>query len=411
MPWFIPTLAAIVFAGATSGWLHSLTDRAIAGYIPLFLLPWGIAALATTRCKNPPIWGIVSAAILIRCLFIGAPPWLSDDVYRYLAEGHALNAGENPFITPPNELFSISESLRLKVNHPELTTLYPPIALVWFRLIDLLGGTVVVAQGLTAACDLLTVGAIYALAGRRWALIYAVLPLGPLEAALGAHIDTLAVAFVAWAAVLVQKRPGWAGGLLMLGAGTKLLPVALIPMAALRYDWRRVCAGAAVGLGVIIVAALPVLDAGPDLFRTLQTYSQSWSFNGFGLWLTSPLPSIVVRPILATIGVAAVGWATWRSTTVHAAWLVVGTAFILVTPTAHPWYLMWVVIPALLTRQWAWIVASVPLMWSYAVLLSLRDGGTWTEQPWLLPLTWGAALLLLGLSTLRKKQQPVPKEQ
>ncbi len=408
MPWFIPALVAIVLAGVTSGWFHTLGDRSDAGYLPLFLVPWGIAALLILRCGAPPLWGIVVAAIIARCVFIGAPPWLSDDVYRYLAEGHALNAGENPFLVPPSATTSISESLRQLVNHPELTTLYPPIALLWFRLIDALGGSVVSAQALSAVCDGFTVVAIYRLAGRRWALLYAVHPLGPLEAVLGAHIDTLAVALVAWAAVFARKRPLLAGGLLAVGAGVKLLPAALIPIAAKRYGWRPVLLGASVGTALVVGALIPVIGAGLGLFTTLQTYGQSWSFNGLGLWLVSPLPFWMMRPALGLVAVTAMTWATWKSWTLHGAWLIFGTAFLFVTPTAHPWYLMWVVIPALLSRQWEWVAASIPLMCSYAVLLSLHDGGTWTEQIWLLPVTWGPALVVLSTATWRRTRQNHP---
>ncbi len=411
MPWFIPALVAIVLAFMTSGYFHTLTDRSDAGNLPVLLIPWGVVALLTLRGRIPPLWGIAVAAILARCVFIGAPPWLSDDVYRYLAEGHALNAGENPFLTPPSMATSLSESLRQQVNHAELTTLYPAIALAWFRLIDVLGGSVAVAQALSAVADGFTVAAIYKLAGRRWALLYAVHPLGPLEAAMGAHIDTLAVALVAWAAVFVRKRPFWAGALLAMGAGVKLLPAALIPIAAKRYGWRPVLLGTAMGTAIVLFALIPVLDAGFGLFTTLQTYGQSWSFNGLGLWLVSPLPSGMMRPVLGLVGVGAVAWATWKSSTLHGAWLIVGAAFLLITPTAHPWYLMWVVIPSLLTRQWAWVAAAIPLMCSYAVLLSLHNGGTWTEQPWLLPLTWGPAVAILTVATWRRTRQshqPVP---
>lgn len=405
MPWFIPTLAAIGLAALASGWLHTLIQRADAGYIGLFLVPWGAAALLTLKTRVPPLWSIAVAAVIARSLFIGVPPWLSDDVYRYLAEGHALNAGENPFIVPPSASTSISDALRERVNHPELTTLYPPIALLWFRLLDLVSGSVVGAQALTGLCDLLTVGAVLKLAGRRWALLYAVHPLGPIEAAMGAHIDTLAVALTAWAAVFAQERPRWTGALLALGAGVKLLPAALIPVAMRRAGYRPVVIGGLAGAAIATAALTPVLDAGWQLFTTLQTYGQQWSFNGLGIWLVSPLPDTAIRPVLGLIGLVAVVWATLRSTSVHGAWLVVGAAFVVVTPTAHPWYLMWVVVPALLTRRWAWVAACIPLMCSYAVLLSLHDGGTWTEQPWLLPMTWGPALLILGAATWQRTRQ------
>ena len=408
-PWWIPTVAAIACALLTSLWLHSLQARSQAGLIPLILLPWGLLALAALRTSRPPLWGIALAAIATRFVFVGGPPLLSDDLFRYLAEGHALNHGENPFVTAPAQLQSISETLREQVNHGQMTSIYPPIALLWFRVVDALSGAVGGAQLLTGMLDLLIVGAIATLTGRRWALVYALHPLGPIEAALSAHIDVLAVALLAWAAVWARTRPHVSGALIALAGGAKLLPFSLLPAALRSRSPRAIALGFALGMAVIALASGPIVSSGASALSSLQAYGAHWSFNGLGLALVSPVFGSLTRPVLALIGLAAFVWATWRHRTLQGTWLIIGATFLCVTPTAHPWYLLWVAVPGLLCKRWEWMAASTFLMGSYAVLLTVDSPSGWTEQTWLLPATWGPAIVVVSLATWRRwRLRPEP---
>ena len=409
LPVAIPIGLSVALAGTASLWLRQLDARADAGNIVFWLLPWSVAALLVLRTRAPSWAVMVAAAVAMRVMFVGAPPWLSDDVYRYLAEGHALNHGENPFLVAPIAMQSISEGLRAQVNHAELTTLYPPIAHAWFRLLDVLGGSVGTAQWMTTVADVSLVVAIARSAGTRWGLLYALHPLGPLEAALGAHIDVVAVALMAWAVVFARERPGPAAFLLMLGAGVKLFPVVVLPSLFLRRARRSVLIGTLIGCGVCLIAALPVLGAGPALVQTLGTYSSSWSFNGLGLALIEPLSPLPPRWVLASVGAVAFVLATWKARDERVVWGIVGAAFLCITPTAHPWYALWAVVPALLLGRASWLLASTALLGSYAVLWSLASPGGWTEPTWLLPATWGPALVIVGVATwMQWRARPTP---
>ena len=61
-------------------------------------------------------------------------------------------------------------------------------------------------------------------------------------------------------------------------------------------------------------------------------------------------------------------------------------AFLVLTPTLHPWYLTWIV-PFLALRQsraWIWLAAVAPLL--YWPLEGWRTEAVWHEPLWLWPL-------------------------
>ena len=114
----------------------------------------------------------------------------------------------------------------------------------------------------------------------------------------------------------------------------------------------------------------------------MTNYAQHWSFNGvlfpafewlfgararwvaFGVGALIVLRSIRVNEDLARIAL----WA--------------GGAFVLLSPTVHPWYVLWAWVPSLLcgVRSWTLLATLVPL--SYAVLLSYDPGTSSWEEPW-----------------------------
>ena len=96
---------------------------------------------------------ILSVALVLRLLFLFAPPQLSDDIYRYLWDGSNLLRGVNPYaaapsaITPPPEL----KAVHAKINHPDYVTIYPPAAQLVFAGGAAFGGNDHGSQGFSGA--------------------------------------------------------------------------------------------------------------------------------------------------------------------------------------------------------------------------------------------------------------------
>ena len=88
--------------------------------------------------KSPNLITFVFSFILIFMSF----PILENDQYRYLWEGRVLMGGENPYLSAPDSplLDHIKFDARKLVGFPSLTTVYPPVALIWFSIASFFSG-------------------------------------------------------------------------------------------------------------------------------------------------------------------------------------------------------------------------------------------------------------------------------
>jgi len=357
---------------------------------------------------------ILLLAALFRLLFVTAAPQLSDDVYRYLWDGLQLLHGHNPYALAPQQVMTTTGSLAAlqgQINHPHLVTIYPPAAQLFFALA---GGQLI---GFKLLCILVDLGSCLLLAQllRRlnrspwWLAVYAWHPLVVLECAGSAHIDVLAVFFVLAALSMVlstRRYAGWIGGiLLMLAVLTKLFPVVFAPFLwlALPADQRRGFMIGAVTTAVVLLGAFyPAIVNG---LETLATYSRHWEFSGFTFqqlrqWLHS---GDQARLLLATLFASILVVAWWRLKKIpnSAPWPMLQTfmgvvlVFLLLTPTLHPWYALYLVAFATLVPHPAALVLSWSVLLSYQVVAHYHLTGIWQERADLSFYIWLAPLLAL----------------
>ena len=364
---------------------------------------WGLAALFA-RPGGPR--AILVWAVLLRLCFVGTPALLSDDAYRYLWEGTVLNHGGNPFLTTALDWPGLADHLASRVNHPEIPSIYPPVGLLWFRLLAL-GGTLPFAQALTGIADVGIVALLLRLHRRDpWpAAVYAFHPLAVLESSAGAHLEVVAV-LLALGAVVASRHEhratdGLSGFLQVLGVGAKLLPVAWLP-SLLRGRPAPRGLGMLAGLVFVGLISLPLLSAGPHLVEAMGTYARHWEFNALALPLARPLLGELARPVLVAGGALACAAGLWRLRDPVDVWLVSATAFLVLSPTVHPWYVLWALVPSLARGGRAWAVASTALLGGYAILFTWNAAdASWSEGVWLKVVTWGPALAVLGATAAR----------
>jgi hypothetical protein len=373
------------------------TDRSGAWRIVPVAWVWGVAACSTAlahRSDRPPLAGVVAVALVLRLALVGTAPHLSDDGFRYLWEGLALNHGVDPFVTAPAALSGLDDALRARVNHPDLTSIYPPLALWWFRAVAAWGTDLWRLQLATGLVDVFTAAALWKVAPPRMAWVYALHPLAVLESAAGAHLEPVAIALAS--AALVDRR--LAPLATAAGAWAKALPVAWWWPSIRALGGRGKVVWTAVAVAGALILALPVLEAGPALWRSWTLYATSWEFNGLLYpWLRLAIGG-AARPLLAATGVAVVGFTWLRAPSPTTAWLWVGTAFVALTPTAHPWYGLWALVPGIAAGRTGWALAGVSVVGAYGVLASFDAAtGAWAEQPWLWWITWVPALAAIAL--------------
>ena len=265
---------------------------------------WWYAAMLHGLCRSrePMRWlpWILGAAIVARIGLALAEPVLSDDIYRYVWEGRVTAAGLNPFEFAPAS--GALEHLRddvvwPRINHPEISAIYPPFAQFLFAMISAFGGGLIALRLAFIAIELGAVGLAWRLAGPRrfrvWALAaYLLNPLVMVECAWSGHLDVVAWSAAIVALLYIAQRPrGWAeraGAFLGISIATKLLAVVVVPFLMLR---RRDCnttlaesvRGRAVVLGVaaavVIACYIPFSAAGSKLFGGFGTYAASWRSN------------------------------------------------------------------------------------------------------------------------------------
>lgn len=313
------------------------------------------------RRATLPFAAIVMIALVLRAPLMTSESLLSNDVYRYLWDGHALRSGVNPYAHAPNDP---------RINHPEIPTIYPPHAEALF----VLAPNLFTWRLVIVAFDLL---AIFLLRGRpRVALAYATFPLLLFEGTWSGHVDAVAATFV----LLAFLRDSGASA--AAAVGVKVIPIAAVPALFLRSSRRGRFAIAFAA--VLALPAIPFLIAGP-LMPGMRDYATRWIFNSplyelvfrvvdqipLKEWWTSikdPLhleiisdwvyrhvyTDFVTRCVMGLIAVTLI--AIHRR---HAARCV--AILLLCSPAVHPWYWL-VVAPIALFEEstWIWFALCAP---------------------------------------------------
>jgi hypothetical protein len=399
-----------------------------------------LGSLVWAERRQPvPLALIWLGAIAFRVMLLFTGPSLSDDVYRYLWDGYIFNHGVSPYAYPIEsaELDHLDIPLRSMANHGWMASPYLPAAQLLFAgMTRLLPLQPIIFQSAMIIFDLLAawllVGLLRAAALPDHRLVlYLWNPLVVVELAHGAHVDGWMIFLTMLALWLTfsPKRPrlsSWlAPAALALATLTKLLPVLLLPVLFWHWRWRQLLLYG----GLIIILLLPFggqagwgltgpLD-GTGLFGAVRIYADQWNFNsGLGHWLqVGYLPSLgVTQPfqtakrlgLLALLAVLAVIWLQARRRTALRPTLrlmaVPFMAYLLLTPTVHPWYALTLLVflpflpPAadeprrywLAVAPWLCLSATLPL--SYLTYLDPLD---FRELEWVRQLEWLPALALL----------------
>lgn len=349
------------------------------------------------------VWG---GAIATRLALLGAAPVLSEDIYRYMWDGWVARNGINPFAYPPSatELTAIRTDWWEIINHPTVSTIYPPGAqLVFLGLAAIVPGWLLFKFAWVVA-DLVAAWILSRLVSddakrQRTLLLYLWSPLLLAEVAWNGHFETVGIAAML-GAVLLVRRTAWAGGVLLgLGAAIKFAPLAAVPALARR----RGAVAALLALAVPVVLYLPYLGAGSGLFSGLRTYADIWEFNAgvFALLSNLPGPGDLGRWIGAAVVVAVALLAALRRWGLGRTLYWTIGAGLLVSPTLHPWYVLWVLPFACLYRGTGWIVFSATVFLAYAGRGTYLATGSWPEPLWLRVLIHAPLLVLLARDGLR----------
>jgi hypothetical protein len=422
-----------------------------------FALALEAAAFAGLACaarrleaEARPGRAILLGSLLLRLPLLSLPLTLSDDALRYLWDGRVAMAGQNPYALAPMapELAPFRDRAGGLPPHPDVPTVYPPLAVAAFSIASRLPFPLFAWKLLVSGADLGGCALLLALARRRgvpegrvaW---YAWNPLVLLEVSGMGHVDALGAAAAVGAVLCLTARPArpprpmaasvWAAA----GVLAKLVPLAALPLWSLRSGKPGRFLGACAVL--LAAAGLPVIAATGGVPPGLVAYARSWEFDGplfEPLWrllaavgagpflagrvaalerrtemwqawdFLYPLlyPQLLAKALLA-LGMIAAVLASLRERDAVAGTGRLFGFLLLLSATVYPWYLLWVLPWAALVRHPAWLALSGLVLLSYLP----RALGV-PLVPWIYLAIWAPFALLLALGPGWEPSRGQPRE-
>jgi hypothetical protein len=167
----------------------------------------------------------------------------------------------------------------------------------------------------------------------------------------------------------------------------------------------------AAGAGTTLFLFVPYLDAGAMVARGFFTYAEHWRFNdlGYSMVVSVGLDPTAARWVLAATLAAVAIAAPFRWPDPLAAGGVAVGALLALSPTVHPWYIVWIVpflpfLPRFARPAGFALVALAPV--SYAAAWTLARTGEWAEPAWSRPVLWAPVMALLVIGLVRVTGSP-----
>lgn len=389
---------------ALPSWFHNL-----GAFQGLFVLAFAFYALALLRLERyaalPRVGlAVFGVALAARVALLPATPSLSADLYRYLWEGRVVVHGGNPYRQSPDDpgLAALrDEAHYAPINHKQLATIYPPLAMAGFALVARIAPTVMAFKLWVIAHDLALVLLLLAWARRRGAsatavIAYAWNPLVLVEYAGTGHFDPTGIFWLILALYLARSRPLASGLALVAGTMVKLAPALAAPFLMRDWPWRaRVATAVALALGIAVF-----LGASQHSASGLRAYWGSWRNNEGGFYLLERgLGSFdAARWAAIVVVLAGLAWAWLRAWSPAGATRLGIRLALLASPVLHPWYLGWALAFEPLALSWPWILLSLTAILNYGVFATPAAGRSfhlplaWRMVEYGIPLIVGAAI-------------------
>jgi len=459
-------------------WGEGYLDRPIISYLVIYL---SLSLLFFITCfiilkqteDRFTLWVIIILGLLFRISILPAQQIQEDDVYRYLWDGKVFANKINPYKYSPSEVHEFKElriqqpeiyyktydekdefeleklselkwknpkSLKYleRVNHPEVPTIYPPIAQYIFRLVHFIQPDSIFAMRMAFLIfDLLAVYFIIGILNklrlnRNFCAIYFWCPLIIKETFNSTHLDIIGISFLCGSMYfLICQRHSLATFFLALGFLGKLYPAILFPLYFKSFfeksrkkqtsPWLIPFANLVLFVGVIILGYIPFMGIGLEMFEGLKAYSLYWQSNdsifaclvflfkkllGDSSSLTFLSHSLPIFLSKLTVACILIGVLIWLLLKKHSLmeepknllkhFFILMALVFLLSPIQNPWYLCWVVPFLCLFPSRSWILLTglvglyyIDFYFDYQEIQSWTKWTPWFEYlPFYLLLIW-----------------------
>ena len=344
---------------------------------------------------------LLALGILSRLVFLLTAPNLSQDFYRFIWDGQLVYNLQNPYLNVPDTL--ITQSNLIIANAQELYegmgslsarhfSNYPPLNQLFFAVAAFLGGksiigSVIALRGISILAD---IGIFYF--GRKllknlnrsphlifW---YFLNPLVIIELTGNLHFEGLMLFFFVWALYLLSvNKWQWAGVILACSISVKLVPLLFLPLFLKHFNFKKSV------LFYLIIGATSLLLFAPfyssefisNYSKTIGLWFSNFEFNA-GLY--NGIKQIALKfdakpwELIKTYGkitpivtIATVLLFTFLRKNqdlkiLLSSMLWILTIYYFISPTVHPWYVIFLVTLTIFTTY------RYALLWSAVVVLS-----------------------------------------
>lgn len=420
-----------------------------AGLVFCFALPPLIARSLNADAAAVRLFmlAIIVVGLVARLTLFASEPILEDDYQRYLWDGAVTTSGHNPYeLSPyaarqpdaPSAFGRIAEEagpVARRINHPELKTVYPPVAQGAFALAHFMKPWSLTAwRTVILACDIATLILIVLLlsaTGRSplWASLYWWNPLVLKELFNSAHMEAVLLPLVLMALLLAARgRQIFASTSLAFAAGAKIWPVLFLPLILrpLTEQKRSLVAALVIFGGLILLWATPVLLGGLDADSGFAAYLAKWTTSS----ALFPVLERVMATLLNAVNLADApsGWVTRIPIALVLGGLALAlsikplrdandlmgrasilvAALVLLSPAQFPWYAVWFA-PFLAFRPWfgfLLLTVTVPLYYMYFYFAAVGEPQVFKQYVvWIIWVPVWAALIL---EAVRKRRDARP---
>lgn len=455
---FIALSIALTAISPQFGYDYEVAEMPILALVALLVLAGLVYCLAlpllVTRSLNADaalaralMVAIIVAGLAARLVLFASDPILEDDYQRYLWDGAVTASGQNPYEVSPDaarqpeapsaysRLAAEAGPVAQRINHPELKTVYPPVAQGAFALAYVLKPWSLTAwRTVILACDVATLILIVMLLGETgrsplWASLYWWNPLVLKELFNSAHMEAILLPLVLLAFLLAARwRQISASISLAFAAGAKIWPVLLLPIILRPLTDHKTKLALALALfgGLILLWAAPVLLGGNDANSGFTAYLANWKTNSALFPLLEGVAAALLNAAnLADVNAAAHARALIAIVLCGLALVIAikpigGTddlmgrasllvaALVLLSPAQFPWYIVWFA-PFLAFRPWfgfRLLTVTVPLYYMYFYFAAAGEPEVFRQYVvWII---WVPVWAALTLEAMHNRRNPRP---
>ena len=378
--------------------------------------------ISSWKCSDKVI-GWVATGLAARLILIFCFPQLSDDIYRFYWDAVLTDQGISPYRFLPAEISHATMANHSEVfemlNSKEYYSVYPPFNQLMFWISLKAGGSI---YGFSVALKLLylsfeVTGVIFMIKTLKalsksmwWGALYWLNPLVIIEGMGNLHVESAMVGLLSVSVYYYHKNQLHVKTALYFAASValKITPLMLSPFLSFYQDRGSRLAFSIKVLFFSLILFLPVfllLDI-LSFLQSLDLYFRKFEFNASIYYIFRSVGyQISGSNLIAYIGPALIlcftGGVLWLSLTVKSRdtitliqlWLGTWTAYLFLSTTVHPWY----IIPIIFLGSFSGLL--YPVVWSYLISLTYINYSyeLYSENLWVVAIEYLVVGIYIGI--------------